>query len=200
LDLLIVRQYEWGKFGEKSKWPPRPAFPHDVYDQLVPALVTAFKDASRSDRIVFDVPGKGDASTRGYVYIKDNELIWIFETMDGMPYVGRDPFKLDGKDWTIEEKTGMTVRKDQRNKIVKVKRDLATAPEVVPEVARQVAPSPGPATSAVPREAPDEGLSRGMDQLDKKLETLKEWKDEGLITDEEYAREKARIIEKLHEM
>jgi hypothetical protein len=52
----------------------------------------------------------------------------------------------------------------------------------------------------VPREAPDEGLSRGMDQLDKKLETLKEWKDEGLITDEEYAKEKARIIEKLHEM
>jgi predicted Zn-dependent peptidase len=45
---------------------------------------------------------------------------------------------------------------------------------------------------------PAEAVSSSMDQLDKKLETLKEWKDEGLITDEEFAKEKARIIEKLH--
>jgi hypothetical protein len=198
IGLLVVRQYEWGKFGEKSKWIPGPVFPEAAQDQLVAAFVTAFKEASRSDRVIFDVPGKDGLSTRGRVYVEKGKLIWIFETVDGISHVGRDPFKLDGKDWTIEEKAGMDVTRDQRNKIVKVERDLAKKPPEPAEVARETVYRPAEPAAAAPREAPEEAVSSSMDRLDKKLETLKEWKDEGLITDEEYAKEKARIIEELH--
>jgi hypothetical protein len=69
-----------------------------------------------------------------------------------------------------------------------------TPSDIEPGVAVEKAPEPAPE----PRQVPEEAVSSSMDQLDKKLETLKEWKDEGLITDEEYAKEKARIIEELH--
>ncbi|MBW2260285.1 MAG: SHOCT domain-containing protein, partial [Deltaproteobacteria bacterium] len=69
-----------------------------------------------------------------------------------------------------------------------------TPADIEPQVAREKAPEPAPE----PKQVPEEAASSSIDQLDKKLETLKEWKDEGLITDEEYTKEKTRIIEKLH--
>lgn len=89
----------------------------------------------------------------------------------------------------------MSVRNNEQTQTVRVERDLGVTPaDIEPQVAREKAPEPAPE----PKQVPEEAVSSSMDQLDKKLETLKEWKDEGLITDEEYAKEKTRIIEKLH--
>jgi hypothetical protein len=193
--LLEVMKHKWGKHGMGSNWAGTPVFTQATTEQLVPALVAAFGKASRSDRLVFEVPGRGEKPTRGETYLKDGKLVWVFQEIDGMTYLGEMPYRLDSEDWRIEEKAGMSVRNNEQTQTVRVERDLGVTPaDIEPQVAREKAPEPAPE----PKQVPEEAVSSSMDQLDKKLETLKEWKDEGLITDEEYAKEKTRIIEKLH--
>jgi len=192
--LLEVMKHKWGKHGMGSNWAGTPVFTEAATEQLVPALVAAFGKASRSDKLVFEVPGRGGKQTRGETYLKNGKLVWIFQEIDGMTYLGQMSYRLDSEDWRIEEKAGMSVRNIEQTQTVKVERDLGVSPtDIEPAVAREKAPEPGSETKQVPEEA----VSSTMDQLDKKLETLKEWKDEGLITDEEYAKEKTRIIEEL---
>lgn len=198
LDMLVAMEHKWGKYGVGSKWAGKPTFSPADKEKLIPALAAAFKSASRSDMIVINAPGRGGRQTRADVFLKDGNMVWLFHEIDGIPFLGELPYRLDSKDWRIEEKSGMIVRNDERTQTVRVERDLAIEPQYTTEVARETVSEP--AEPAAPREAPEEAVSSSMDQLDEKLETLKEWKDEGLITDEEYSKEKTRIIEKLHDL
>jgi len=196
VDLLVVMEHKWGNYGMGSKWVSRPVFTQAARERLVPALAVAFEGATRSDKIVFDAPGRGGRPTNGEVYLKDDKLVWVFKEIDGLRWVGENPFRLDSKDWRIEEKVGMFVRKDSHLQVMKVVRDLSMEPQVAAETFQErVAPSPEP----VSREVITKELvsTSGADQLEKKLETLKEWKDKGLITDEDFEKEKGRILEQL---
>lgn len=202
LNMLVAMEHKWGKYGVGSKWTGKPAFSPADKEKLIPALTAAFETASRSDIIVINAPGRGGRPTRAEVFLKDGKMVWLFHEIDGTPFLGELPYRLDSKDWRIEEKSGMSVRNDERTQTVRVERDLAIEAQVTTDVARETVyePAPSRAEPVPPRQAPEEAASHSMEQLDKKLETLKEWKDEGLITDEEYAKEKARIIEKLHDL
>lgn len=193
VDLLVVMEHKWGKNGMGSQWVNRPVFTQAAKERLVPALAVAFKEATRSDNILFDAPGRGDRPTNGEVYLKDDKLVWVFKEIDGLRWVGENPFRLDSKDWRIEEKVGMFVRKDSHLQVTKVVRDLSMEPPVTAETVHEsVSRPPEPVSREV---ITKEAVSSGADQLEKKLETLKEWKDKGLITDEDFEKEKARILE-----
>lgn len=209
LALLVVRRQKGGKFGIGSKWESRPAFTRAATESLAPALVTAFKEASRSDKILFSVAGQTGQPTSGEVYLKDNELVWIFKEIDGRTFLGKDIFTLDSEDWRIEEKAGMSVRKNSNARVMKVVRDLSVQPQVTAAVAGEQPPRPEPrealsreATEAIvtPGAATGNVVSPGLDDLEKKLHTLKKWKDTGLITDEDYAKEKAHILQQLQQL
>jgi hypothetical protein len=130
IDLLVVQEFNWDKFGMGSKWLARPAFTKTAAERLVPALVIAFNEAYRSDKILFNVPGRTGQSTRGEVYLQDDKLVWIFKEIDGRTFLGKDPLALDPEDWTIEEKAGLQVKNNKDAKVVKVVRDLSVAPGV----------------------------------------------------------------------
>ncbi len=210
--LLVVREYEWGKYAMGSKWIPRPAFTRAAAERLVPALTIAFREASPSDKILFNVPGQTGQPTSGEVYLKGNELVWIFKEIDGRTYLGKDPFMLDSQDWRIEEKAGMTVRENKKARVVKVVRDLSVEPEVTTAAAVVEAPpqqAPGAPGQAPPPQvgqpvvAPPpsaEVISPGLEELEKKLQTLKKWQESGLITDEDYEKQKAQILEQLQQL
>jgi len=210
---LVVRRHKWGKYGMGSEWVSKPAFTTAAAEKLVPALVTAFKEASPSDKILFHVPGQTGQPTSGEVYLQDNELVWIFKEIDGRTYLGKDIFTLDSEDWRIEEKAGMTVRKNKSAQVMKVVRDLRVAPEVTTTAAVAEAQPPKPPAAAPPapvyREVREpvvaappsaEVISPGLDELEKKLETLKKWQESGLITDEDYEKQKAQILEQLQQL
>jgi hypothetical protein len=202
--LLVVRQYKAGKDDATNKWVSEPAFTKAATERLAPALVIAFKEACRSDRILFNVPGRTGQPTSGEVYLQDDKLVWIFEQIDGRRFLGQDPFTLDGEDWTIEEKPYLSVRNNKNAGVIKVVHHLREKPEPLAEITEK-RPSPLPeALSMKAREAvvtPGEAISPGPDKLrEEKLHTLKKWKDAGLITDEDYAKEKAHILEQLQQL
>jgi hypothetical protein len=47
---------------------------------------------------------------------------------------------------------------------------------------------------------PAEVISPGLEELEKKLQTLKKWQASGLITDEDYQKQKAQILEQLQQL
>jgi hypothetical protein len=192
IDLLVVMEHKSGEDGVGNNWIGKPVFTETAKEELVPALAVAFIKASRSDKILINAPGRGGKPTRGGAYVKDGKLIWAFQEIDGVPFTGDRPDRLDSKDWWIEEtQAGMTVRNDEKARIVRVERDLKVEPEIRPEVVLEsVSQPPG----AVSTEVTEEGVSRGADELDEDLDTLKEWKDGELITDED-TKEKAPILE-----
>jgi hypothetical protein len=210
LGVLVVREYEWGKYGMGNEWVPRPAFTRAATERLIPALVIAFKEASGSDKILFHVPGETGQPTQGEVYIQDGKLIWIFQEVDGHTYLGKDSFMLDSEDWTIEEKPGLSITKRKDTKVIKVVRDLSVAPpEVTAAVVEERLPQPPAAAPPVPvyREVrepvvspPAEVISPGLKELEKKLQTLKKWQESGLITDEDYDKQKAQILQQLQQL
>ncbi len=188
-DLLVVRKFEWGKYGMDNRWVAGPIFPGITAEKLIPVLVIAFKEASISDKILFNIPGRKGLPTQGEVYLKDNELVWIFKEIDGITFMGKDPFMLDGKDWTIEEKPGLTVKKKKGAKTVKVIRDLSVKSEITAKITEERLSQP-----------PEEGaLSPDLDGLEKKLNTLKKWKDSSLISNDDYEKEKDLILQQLQE-
>jgi hypothetical protein len=210
---LLVRRHKWGKYGMGSEWVSKPAFTAAAAERLVPALVMAFKEASPSDTILFHAAGQTGQPTSGEVYLKDNELVWIFKEIDGRTYLGKDVFTLDSEDWRIEEKAGMSVRKNKSAQVMKVVRDLDVAPEVTTVAVAEAQPQQLPAQAppqAVSRQvrppvvappAPTaEVISPGLEELEKKLETLKKWQGAGLITDEDYEKQKAQILERLQQL
>lgn len=176
-DLLVVRKFEWGKYGMDNRWVARPVFPRVAAERLIPVLVIAFKEASMSDKILFNVPGRKGLPTKGEVSLKDNKLVWIFKEIDGFTFLGKDPFMLDGKDWTIEEKPGLTVKKKKDARAVKVIRNLSIKPEIK-----------------------EEALSPDLNGLERKLNTLKKWKDSGLISNDDYEKEKDLILQQLQKL
>lgn len=133
LGLLVVRKFDSSKFGIGSKWLSRPVFPKAGAERLIPALVIAFKEASRSDTILFDIPGRGGQSTSGEVYLKDDKLVWIFKEIDGVAFLGTDPLMPEGKHWTIEEKPGLIVKENNNARFVKVIHDLSVKLDITPE-------------------------------------------------------------------
>ena len=211
LGLLVVREYEWGKYGMGNEWVPRPAFTRTATERLVPALVAAFREASGSDKILFHVPGETGQPTQGEVYVQDGKLVWVFKEVDGLNFLGKDPFTLDSKDWRIEQRAGMTVREDKKARVMKVVRDLSVAPpEVTAAVVEERLPQ---APAAVPPEPPSrevrepvvaappgEVISPGLEELEKKLQTLRKWQGSGLITDEDYEKQKAQILQQLQQL
>jgi hypothetical protein len=210
LGVLVVREYQWGKYGMGSEWISRPAFTRAATERLIPALVIAFKEASGSDKILFHVPGESGQPTQGEVYIQDGKLVWLFKEVDGHTFLGTDPFMVDNEDWTIEEKPGLSITKRKDTKIVKVVRDLSVAPpEVTAAVVEEKLPQ---APAAAPPEPPYrevrepvvsppvEVISPGLEELEKKLQTLKKWQESGLITDEDYDKQKAQILQQLQQL
>jgi hypothetical protein len=189
-DLLVVRKFEWGKYGMDNRWVAGSVFPMVAAEKLIPVLVIAFKEASISDKILFNIQGRKGLPTQGEVYLKDNKLFWIFKEIDGVTFLGKDPFMLDGKDWTIEEKPGLTVKKKKDAGAVKVIRDLSIKPEITTEITEDRLSQP-------PRK---EALSPDLEGLEKKLNTLKKWKDSGLISNDDYEKEKDLILQQLQEL
>lgn len=204
MGLLVVRRHERDKSGMGSEWVSEPAFTKAATERLVPALVIAFKEACRSDKILFHVPGQNGQPTFGEVYLQDDNLVWIFKEIDGRTFLGQDPFTLDGGDWTIEERPGLSVQNKKNAGVIKVVRHLRGQPETVAEISEE-RPSPLPeALSKGAREAvvtPSEVTSPGSDKLrEEKLHALKKWKEAGLITDEDYETEKAQILQQLQQL
>jgi len=200
---LVVRQYTADKDEGTNKWVREPAFTKAATDRLVPALVVAFKEACRSDKILFSLPGRTGQPTLGEVYLQDDKLVWIFKEIDGRTFLGPDPFTLDGGDWTIEEKPGLSVQNKKHAGVIKVVHHLKGEPETVAGITEK-RPSPLPeALSKGAREAmvtPGEVMSPGLDKLrEEKLHALKKWKEAGLITDEDYETEKAQILQQVQQ-
>jgi hypothetical protein len=202
MGLLVVRQYKAGQDDATNTWVREPAFTPAATERLVPALVVAFKEASRSDKILFRVPGRTGQPTFGEVYLQDDELVWIFKEIDGRTFLGADPFTLDGGDWTIEEKPGLSVQNKKHAGVIKVVHHLSGEPETLAEITEKrpsllpEALSKGAGEALV---APGGGMiSPGSDKLrEEKLHALKRWKEAGLITDEDYEQEKAQILKQL---
>lgn len=197
LGLLSLKKFQWGKFGMGNKWVEKPIFPETSRERLIPALVSAFKEATRSDRIAFNIPGRDGRPTTGEVYLKDNQLIWMFEAIDGFPFTGKDKFWLDGEQWTIKEKTGLVVKEHKDKRVIEVVRDLSVKAEVTAEMAEERLSEPSEEISG---EIKEEGVSLGLKGLEEKLQTLKKWKENGLISEEEYKKEKDRILEQLQQL
>lgn len=199
IDLLVLRRFKWGKYGMGNKWVKKPLFHGASRDKLIPALVSAFKDATGADRIGFNIPGRRDRSSTGEVYLKDNQLVWILETVDGHPYTGKDRYWLDAQDWTIEERTGLTVREYKDDQIVKVIREMTIKPlkiaeeEAEEQEEEEIEERPEPAKR-------ERAVSPGLEDLEKKLETLKRWNEKGLISDEDYQKEKGQILQQLQKL
>jgi hypothetical protein len=196
---LVVRQYTGDKDEGTNKWVREPAFTKAATERLAPALVVAFKEACRSDKILFSLPGRTGQPTLGEVYLQDGKLVWIFKEIDGRTFLGPDPFTLDGGDWTIEEKPGLSVQNKKHAGVIKVVHHLKGQPEAVAEITDERLLQPLAAPSKGTREAavtPGEVISPGPDQLrEEKLHALKKWKEAGLITDEDYEKEKAQILQ-----
>ena len=110
IGLLRLRKFQWGKFGIGNKWVEKPIFQETSREKLIAALVAAFEEATRSDRIGFSVPGRKSQPTTGKVYLKDNQLVWVFEAIDGFPFTGKDKFWMDGEQWTIERQLKKRVK------------------------------------------------------------------------------------------
>ena len=124
--------------------------------------------------------------------------------MVSRPFTGKDKYWLDGEQWGIEEKHGLVVKEYEDKRLLKVVRDLSMAPEVTTEAVVEERPSQPPAPQAVSREAREavvtsgEVMSPGSDELrEEKLDALKKWKEAGLITDEDYEKEKAQILQQV---
>lgn len=213
LDVLTLRKFQWGKFGMGNKWIPSPVFAETAKGKLIPGLVSAFKEATGADRIAFNVPGRKGGNTTGEVYLDDNHLVWVFEAIDGFAFTGKDKFWLDGEQWGIEEKPGVTVKEYKDKGIVKVVRDLSVAPPEATAAVVEERPPPPQAPGAAPAQAlprevresvvaapPAEVISPGLEELEKKLETLRKWQESGLITDEDYEKQKAQILEQLQQL
>ena len=203
IGLLVVQRQGRDQYGVGSEWVSDPAFTKSATERLVPALVIAFKEASRSDKILFGVPGQTGQPTSGEVYLQDDELVWIFREIDGRTFLGQDPFRLDSGDWTIEEKPYLAVRNNKHAGVIKVIHHLRGQPETLPEITEKRPSSLPEALSMEAREAvvtPGEVISSGSDKLrEEKLHALKKWKDAGLITDEDYEKEKAKILQPLQQ-
>ena len=203
--LLVVRRHQRGKYGVGSEWVSEPAFTAAATDRLVPALVIAFTEASRSDKILFSVPGRTGRPTFGEVYLQDDKLVWIFKEIDGRTFLGPDPFTLDGGDWRIEEKPGLSVQNKKHAGVIKVVHHLSGEPETLAEITeKRPSPLPG-ALSMERREAVVKTgggvIPPGSDKLrEEKLHALKRWKEAGLITDEDYEKEKAHILQQLQQL
>jgi hypothetical protein len=135
IDLLVVMEYRSGDYGVGNNWIGKPVFTEAAKEKLVPALAVAFTKASRSDKILIKASGRDDKPTRGGAYVKDGKLVWEFQEIDGVPFTGDLPDKPDSKDWWIKEtQLGMSVRNDEKARIVRVERDLKVEPEIMPEV------------------------------------------------------------------
>jgi len=196
---LVVRQYRGDKEDGTKKWVREAAFTEAATERLVPALIIAFKEASRSDKLLFSVPGRTGQSTLGEVYLQDDNLVWIFKEIDGRTFLGADPFTLDGGDWMIEEKPGLSVQNKKHAGVIKVVHHLKGQPEAVAEITEEGLLQPLEGLSMGAGEAavtPGEVMSSGSDKLrEDKLHALKKWKEAGLITDEDYEKEKTRILQ-----
>ena len=104
----------------------------------------------------------------------------------------------DGEDWTIEKKEGLTVKKKKEAKIIKVIRDLSVKPDTTAEITEE---EPSEPSQEKFREMKEEGVPiTGLKGLEQKLQTLKKWKENGLISEEEYKKEKDRILEQLQQL
>ena len=201
IDSLVVRQYTGDKSPGTNQWVREPAFTSAGEERLASALVVAFKEASRSDKILFSLPGRTGQPTLGEVYLQDDKLVWIFKEIDGRTFLGPDPFTLDGGDWTIEERPGLSVQNKKHVGVIKVVHHLRGGePETVAEITekRLLQPLKAPSKGAREETAVTAGevMSPSPDERRQgKLHALKKWQEAGLITDEDYEKEKAKILQ-----
>ncbi len=192
VDLLVLRKFRWGKYGLDSRWIAMPVFLDESREKLIPALVAGFREATSSDRIAFSVAGRHGRPTAGEVYLAENSLVWILATVDGIPYTGKDRYWMDSEQWTIEDKPGLIVREDKVSQTMKVIHDLAAEVEET-----SAEPQKEQTGQALKTDSGEKTTPSGPKSLEEKLETLKRWKDSGLIGEEEYKREKERILKQL---
>jgi hypothetical protein len=174
IDSLVMNDYEMGKWNKKSSWEQKSVFIQKTADELATKLTTTLAGAGQSEAIVFVVPGRRGTQTQGELFIKDNLLTWQFYKVDSMPFTGSDKFWMDSDDWRIQEAPQFTIYVDKsmedqqwRNKLLQS--DATVAP---PQLNK-------------------------FQSMEEKLETLKRWSDKGLISEEEYRKEKESILDQL---
>ena len=131
VDLLTVNKFSWGDFGFENQWIGQPVFVEEHKQVLLTGLVDGFKSASPQQVIWFNTIGRGNQRTIGKVFIQANNLVWVFELIDGRKHTGKDKFWLDDHDWGIEKKYGINIDADKENGLFTVERNLLYKPDQV---------------------------------------------------------------------
>lgn len=217
VDSLVMKQFDMGKWNRKSSWEHKPLFTRPTAEVLPERLITAFARAGSAEAVAFTVPGRNNTLTSGKIFVKDNTLTWLLYKVDGMPFTGSDKFWMDSDDWRIEDAPQFTFYEDKENRILKVVRNLQVDKggmdrqsvedrkwrneHYYQESAGQQEYRPEPPPRQVRREAPAPAAAPPrldkFQSMEEKLEVLKNWSDKGIISEEEYGKEKEKILNQL---
>ena len=176
LNAIYYEHYQWSSFGFDNKWVKGRVFEPKIIAEIAPQLSRAFSQATASDIIQFSVNGQ-DGDTSGKMWLKDNQWVCELYQIEGYGYKGEDATKLDNHDWRLVEAGGLKVSEDWAKKCFLVAINLQTklAELQQPQAdAATIAPLVT-STPIVP-----------IQTTDQKLRLLKQWLDEGLITQEQY--------------
>jgi hypothetical protein len=195
IDSLVMNDYEMGKWNKKSSWEQKSVFIQKTADELATKLTTTLAGAGQSEAIVFVVPGRRGTQTQGELFIKDNLLTWQFYKVDSMPFTGSDKFWMDSDDWRIQEAPQFTIYVDKRTRVVTVLRDLQIDKGLIDSQSMEDQQWRNKLLQSDATVAPPQ-LNK-FQSMEEKLETLKRWSDKGLISEEEYRKEKESILDQL---
>ena len=211
IDSLIMEDYEMGTWNKKSTWVRKPVFIQRTATELSTGLATALAGAGQTDIVVFTVPGRGNSRTQGQVFVRDNQLVWVFYEIDSFPFTGSDKFWMDSDEWRIQEAPQFTIYLDKERRVVTVLRDLQIDRGLIDNqtmedqqwrkkyLEQDTVAQQEPLPKQVSREVPVAATLQ-LDKfvsMEKNLETLKRWSNKGLISKDEYRKEKEKILNQL---
>ncbi|MCK5850071.1 MAG: SHOCT domain-containing protein [Kiritimatiellae bacterium] len=216
IDSLIMEDYDMGTWNKKSTWLAKPVFISQTANELPIRLATALAGAGQSEAVTFSVPGRRNTRTQGKLFVRGNQLTWMFCEIDSMPFSGSDKFWMDSDDWRIQEAPQFTIYLDNEKRVVTVLRDLQVDKGLIDRQTiedRQWRKNQFQQDSAVQQEPttarPPEKQVRQQEpvtdsvqlnkfqSMEEKLESLKKWSDNGLISEDEYRKEKEKILNQL---
>lgn len=176
-------------------------------DRLVPALVRGLARAKPGQEVVFAVVGplpgarifKQTVVTTGRVFVDSGRLNIIFgRVLDTVFHAGSQAKFIPGSRNTVRLEPGRQVRSNlwaadpKRRDWVTIAVQRGSGP--LPGLPKSAAAAADSGGSSASESAPDES---GIDAVRQKLERLKQLYEDDLITREEYARERAEVLEAL---
>ncbi len=170
LSVIQFEHYQWSTFGLDDNWIKGRVFESQAINELAPSLADAFSKATASDVIQFGIVGQ-NGDTIGKMWVKDNQWVCELNRINGYNYQGKDAGRLDNLDWRLVEASGLKVEKNWTEKSFTVAINLQAEPGELQE-------------SKPPMKEKDAANSRQT--TDQKLRQLKQWLDDGLITQEQY--------------